>query len=267
MQSIFEFLFKYRRLVFEQGDFIFAAPGSFRTWLGIAGLIAASAVATYTIARGKSTVADRGVMAGLRVALLALLVFCLMQPALSLSTVVPQQNFVGVLMDDSRSMTLADADGTARSSFFADAFTPEQSELMDALSERFALRFFRFSDVARRVDGLGEMTFDGTHTNLANALDAAREELSGVPLSGLVLVTDGADTGERPLTEAIVPLQASGVPVFTVGLGDESLEPDIELGRIELPMTVLQGSTLMVDVVVTQNGLRPGSTVPVVVED
>jgi uncharacterized membrane protein len=267
VQTIFEFLFKYRPLVFEQGDFGFAAPTSIRAWLGIAGLIAASAVATYTIARGKSTVTDRGVMAGLRVALLATLVFCLMQPALTLSTVVPQQNFVGVLLDDSRSMQLEDDDGTVRSSFFSDAFTPEESPLLQALSERFALRFFRFSDVARRIDGLGEMTYDGTHTNLANALDAARSELSGVPLSGLVMVTDGADTGERPLTEAIVPLQAAGVPVFTVGLGDDSLEPDIELGRVELPRRVLQGSTLMVDVVVTQHGFRPGTVVPLVVED
>ncbi len=267
MENLFELLFKYRPLVFEQADFAFAAPISFRTWLGIAGLIAASAVATYTIARGKSTVTDRGVMAGLRVALLATLVFCLMQPALSLSTVVPQQNFVGVLMDDSRSMQLEGDDGTVRSSFYSEAFTPEESPLLQALSERFALRFFRFSDVARRVDGLEEMTFNGTHTNLANALDAARAELSGVPLSGLVMVTDGADTGERPLTEAIVPLQAAGVPVFTVGLGEESLEPDIELGRVELPRRVLQGSTLMVDVVVTQNGFRPGTAVPIIIED
>ncbi|MDH3206847.1 MAG: glutamine amidotransferase [Gemmatimonadota bacterium] len=267
MQGIFEFLFKYRPLVFEQGEFAFAAPLSVRTWLIVVGLIAAGAVATYTIARGKSSVVDRGVMAALRVGLLAVLVFCLMQPALTLSTVVPQQNFVGILMDDSRSMQLADEDGTVRSSFFAEQFTRGESPLIQALSERFVLRFFRFSDVARRVDGLEEMTFDGTHTNIANALDVARGELSGVPLSGLVVVTDGADTGERPLTEAIVPLQAAGVPVFTVGLGDETLEPDIELGRVELPRTALQGSTLMVDVVVTQSGFSRGSTVPVIVED
>jgi uncharacterized membrane protein len=267
MEGLFEFLFKYRQIVFEQGEFAFAAPSDVRTWLGIAGVIGASAVATYTIARGKSTLLDRGVMAALRVALLAVLVFCLMQPTLTLSTVVPQQNFVGVLLDDSRSMLLEDEAGVPRNSFIADAFTPEQSDLLAALSERFVLRFFRFSDVARRMDALGEMTFDGTHSNLANALDAAREELSGVPLSGLVMVSDGADSGERPLTEAIVPLQAAGVPVFTVGVGDESLEPDIELGRVELPRAALAGSTLMVDVIVTQAGFRAGTTVPVIVED
>lgn len=266
MDALFEFLFKYRSIVFEQADFAFGAPASVRLWLGIAGLVGASAVATYTIARGKSTVADRGVMAGLRVALLGLLVFCLMQPMLVLSTVVPQQNFVGILVDDSRSMGLRNEDGTLRRDFVADAFTPGESELLDALSERFVLRFFRFSDVASRIDRLDGLTFDGTHTNIPRALDVAREELTGVPLSGLVVVSDGADNGDRPLTEALVPLQAANVPIFAIGVGDEVIEPDIELGRVELPRTVLEGSTLMVDLVVTQSGYGR-RTVPLIVED
>jgi uncharacterized membrane protein len=266
MDAIFEFLFKYRDLVFEQGEFAFGAPASVRLWLGIAGLVGASAVATYTIARGKSTVTDRAVMASLRVALLGILVFCLMQPTLVISTVVPQQNFVGVLVDDSRSMGLENEDGTVRSDFVAEAFTPGESELLDDLAERFVLRFFRFSDAADRIDGLEELTYDGTHTNLARALDAARDELAGIPLSGLIMVSDGADTDDRPLTEALVPLQAAGVPVFTVGLGDEVIEPDIELGRVELPRAILEGSTVMVDIVVTQNGYGRLS-VPIIVED
>ena len=266
MDALFEFLFKYSPLVFEQGDFAFGAPSSVRLWLGVAGVVGASAVATYTIARGKSSVMDRGIMAGLRVALLGVLVFCLMQPALILSTVVPQQNFVGILIDDSRSMELVDETGSTRSSFVTEAFTPGQSELLESLSERFVLRFFRFSDIARRIEGPDELTYGGTHTNVAAALDAAREELAGVPLSGLVMITDGADTEDRPITEALVPLQAAGTPVFTVGVGDEAIVPDIELGRVEMPRTVLDGSRLMVDIVITQNGMGR-TTVPVIVED
>jgi uncharacterized membrane protein len=266
MDRIFEFFFKYRPLVFEQGDFTFAAPGTVRMWLIAAGVVGAAAVASYTVARAKSTVFDRRIMAGLRVALFALLVFCLLQPALILSTVVPQQNFVGVLIDDSQSMLLLDESGTPRTSFLQDAFTPDESALLTALSDRFVLRFFRFSDVASRIDGLGDLTFDGTHTDLGGALDAAREELSGVPLSGLILITDGAHNSDRPLTESLVPLQAAGVPVFTVGLGEEVVAPDIEMGRVEIPRSVLEGSALVVDVVVTQIGLGR-RTVPIIVED
>jgi uncharacterized membrane protein len=266
MEGLFEFLFKYRPLLFEQGEFAFTAPASARLWLLGAGTLGALAVASYTLARGRAAVVDRSVMAGLRVALLAALLFCMLQPSLILSTVVPQQNFLGILVDDSRSMQIPNAEGSPRSSFVADAFTPGESELLQALADRFTLRFFRFSSAASRIDGPGELGFDGTHTDVSAALDAAREELAGVPLSGLVLVTDGADNGSRPLTEALVPLQAAGVPVFTVGLGEETLEPDIELGRVELPRAILEGSTLLVDVVVTQVGFGR-RTVPLIVED
>jgi len=266
MEGLFEFLFKYRPLLFEQGEFAFLAPASVRLWLLGAGTIGALAVASYTLARGRAAVVDRSVMAGLRVALLAVLLFCMLQPSLILSTVVPQQNFLGILVDDSRSMQIPDAQGSPRSSFIAEAFTPGESELLQALADRFTLRFFRFSHAASRIDGPGELSFEGTHTDVSAALDAAREELAGVPLSGLVLVTDGADNGSRPLTEALVPLQAAGVPVFTVGLGEETLEPDIELGRVELPRAILEGSTLLVDVVVTQVGFGR-RTVPLIVED
>ena len=60
MERIFEFLFKYPPLFFEQGDFTFGAPMSVRLWLIIVGILGAATVASYTIARGKSTVTDRG---------------------------------------------------------------------------------------------------------------------------------------------------------------------------------------------------------------
>lgn len=266
MSAVFEFLFKYRPLVFEQGDFTLAASGNARIWIGVAAVAALAATASYTFARGRSTPVERGVMAALRVGLVLLVAFALLQPTLVVSTVVPQQNFVGVLIDDSRSMSLTDGADEPRSAFVERELTAGDGSLVDALSERFVLRHFRFSDIARRMDDVGELDFSGPRTDLASALDAARQELSGVPLSGLVVVTDGADTGDRPITDALMPLQAAQVPVYTVGLGEEVIEPDIELGRVEVPRTVLEGTTVMVDVVVTQHGMGSGS-VPVIVED
>ncbi|HSG50340.1 MAG TPA: hypothetical protein VLA43_21110, partial [Longimicrobiales bacterium] len=62
------------------------------------------------------------------------------------------------------------------------------------------------------------------------------------------------------------PPQAAGIPVFTVALGEETVSPDIEVGRVELPRAVLEGTTLLVDVVVTQVGMGQ-RTVPLLVED
>ena len=98
------------------------------------------------------------------------------------------------------------------------------------------------------------------------ALARAHEELSGVPLSGLVVVTDGADNAEGGLGEALLPLQASGVPVFPVGVGREVYERDIQMSRVETPRRILKGASLAVELVVTHRGYA-GETVTVQVED
>ena len=265
MGGIFEALFKYRWLLFGEGDLTFATPWPMVLLLVGAALVAAFAVATYGSARGRSSAGDRTVLATLRLAALGVLTFCLMQPTLILTSTVPQRNFVGILVDDSRSMTLPGEDGRTRSDFVTETFGAD-SELVAALSERFALRYFRFAGDAGRVPGPEALGWDGTRTDLATALDRAREELSSVPLSGLIVLSDGADNAGRALAEALVPLQAASVPVFTVGLGEEAIDPDIQVGPVELPRSVLQGSALVVDVLVSHKGFE-GRTVPIVVED
>ena len=170
----------------------------------------------------------------------AVLLFALLRPTLVNTSTVPQRTFVGVLLDDSRSMTLPGEGGLPRSAFIEEAFHPEAGPLLRALEEKFAVRFFRYSSSADRVDGVSGLSFDGSRTDLVGALDRAREELSSVPLSGLVVVTDGADNSGRSLAEAVVPLQAGSVPVYSVGLGEEALTPDIQVGRLSAPRSVLK---------------------------
>ena len=266
LDSLFELFFKYRPLIFEQGDFAFRAP-----WTG--GLAVALAVVagvvtwrSYTQVRGNSRPLERIVLGVVRLAAFALLAFCLMRPALVLSSVVPQQNFLGVLIDDSRSMRIADRDDTPRLQFVQDQLATPDGELRAALNERFALRFFGFSSETDRLDVVDGLEFDGTRTHLGQALARAHDELSDVPLSGLVVVTDGADNAGGELEESLLPIQAAGVPIFTVGLGRESYERDIELGRVETPRRVLRGAALVTDVVVTHRGYA-GRPVTIQVED
>ena len=216
--------------------------------------------------RGNSQPLDRTVLTAVRLISLAVLAFCLMRPIPVLSSVVPQQNFLGVLIDDSRSMQISDRDEIARLQFVEDQFSTPEGDLRSALNERFSLRFFGFSTETDRLDVVNELDYNGTRTNLGQALGRAHDELSGVPLSGLVVITDGADNAEDGLGESLLPIQAAGVPVFTVGLGREEFERDIQLGRVETPRRVLKGASLVTDLVVTHRGYR-GETVTVQAED
>jgi uncharacterized membrane protein len=63
----------------------------------------------------------------------------------------------------------------------------------------------------------------GTSTRLGQALDRARDELAGLPLAGLVMVSDGADTSDAAIDESLASLKARSIPVFTVGVGQEAV--------------------------------------------
>jgi uncharacterized membrane protein len=266
VDQIFEFLFKYRPLLFQEGDFAFTAPWSVMALLAVAGTAAVVTILSYSMAKGDTRTTDRVVLSTLRLLTVAVLLFSLFRPSLILTSVVPQRNFVGVLIDDSRSMTIADADGRLRSDFIAETFGPERSQLLVELEDRFTLRFFRFGKAVQRIGGIGELTYAESATDLGSAMVRVQEELAGVPLSGLVVLTDGADNSGEPLAESLVPIQAASLPVYPVGLGESSLSPDIQVSRVEMPRTVLVGTSLSVDVVVSHRGYQ-GRTVQLVVED
>ncbi len=264
LESVFRFLFKYPPLFFEQGEFVLG--GSRRTLLVAAavGVLGAYALLTYRNV-GKNRGRDRAVFIALRLGILAVILFCMLRPSLVLKAAVPQQNFLGVLIDDSRSFQIADADGRPRSAFVADNLGVDRP-LLNALSKKFVLRFFRFSSTADRLQATTDLRYEGSTTRLGGALDRARDELAGLPLAGLVMITDGADTSDAALDESIASLKARSIPVFSVGVGQERFARDVQITRIETPRSALKGTSLVVNVVLTQNGYT-GATIPLNVED
>ena len=266
MEALFEFLFKYRPVVFEKGRLALAAGPATYLVIAIALAIALPALIAYARMRMRGGPRDRAFLLALRLAVLAIVVVALIHPILVVSEAVPQRNVVGVLVDDSRSMRIADLNGTTRADAVRHLLGARDSSLYRALADKFVVRLFRFSGNGERVAQLGDLSYDGVRTQLGPALEAARQELTGVPLSGLVLVSDGADNSTGSLTDAVMSLGARHVPVFTVGVGRERFTKDIEVSRVEAPRTVLKGASLVVDVMVAQRGYT-GDKVQLIVED
>lgn len=312
---MFEFLFKYRPVVFERGDLSLAAP-----WWGvILVLLGVAAVVWFALEyrRVGPTVEarDRWVLMGLRAAALGVLAFLLLRPVLLVSTVVPRRNFVAVLLDDSRSMRVADENGETRAQRMLDLFGGDEEDpadgtdgpqadppagdpgvsgsaamdpatadavdgqafatqrgegaLREALEDRFRLRMYGFDSDADRIDGADELAFAGPRTNLAAGLARVQQEMAGLPLSGIVVVSDGADNDDDatpPLSEALLSARAAGTPVYTIGMGSERIAPDVEVRRVEVPRAALEGTTVVADVIVSHAGLA-GRTVRLDVED
>lgn len=264
--TLFQALFTYRPVVFQEGEFRLDISASTIAAAVVAGVVMTAAVVTYRGVRITGRLRDRIVLTVLRMAVVAVVLFCLFRPTLIVRAAVPQQNVVAVLLDDSRSMQVPDWGGQPRANFIRQQFGAATSPVVKALSERFLVRTFRFSSTATRAEAKDSLTFNGSQTRLAPSLESARNELAGLPVSGVVLVSDGADTSDVSLTDALLGLKAQKLPVFTVGVGSAKPARDIQIDRVSTPKAVLKDAALMVNIVVTHTGYA-GKAVTVDVED
>jgi uncharacterized membrane protein len=262
--GLWEFFFRYPLLVYQKGELAF---GRLPIW-AILMAIALLGVATWTYLRYRGRVGrrDRLVLLSIRATILLILLVVLARPVLRIPVSLPQENYLGVLIDDSRSMRIADGAQGPRGAQALRALDGPSASILKALGERYRLRVFRFSDVAERVENTSDLRFMGGRTHLGRSMEQARAELAGVPLAGLVVVTDGADQAEPELNSSLLALRSASVPVYTVGVGRESFDRDVEVRRVSAPRAVLRGASVVVDVVVEQTGFA-GRKLPLVVED
>jgi hypothetical protein len=157
LDALSEFLFKYPPYLFEQGRFAFAASGLTSALVGV--LAGAVIVVTVVLLRRlHASRSERALLLGLRALAVAVLAFCLLRPVLVVSSAVPSRNVVAVLVDDSRSMRIADANGEPRASFVRRHFASADSALYRALAERFQVRFYRTSGRGGRSAPLGDVS-------------------------------------------------------------------------------------------------------------
>ncbi len=269
MIGLFEFLFKYRPSLFAEGRFGFAAPGIMQVAALVLLVLLVWATFTYRRARAAETGALVRLPPILRSLAIAVVVFCLLQPTLVLSTVVPQESFVGLVVDDSGSMAMPDesaaADGT-RGGAVRTALSGVDGSLLARLEELFQVRLLAFGGRTERIESAEQLRFSRADSRIGAALTAASDELSGLSLSGLVLLSDGADSAPTELGDSLLDLRSAGTPVHTIGLGRPQLDRDIEVSRVVAPRRVLSGSTVEVEVTLEQNGFS-GRTVDLEVED
>lgn len=267
MTGLLEFLFKYRPAAFARGALGFSpVVPLWIVWLGVAVLLAV-VVAQY--ARTEVRGSARLVLGGLRVLAVGALGLALARPVLVVAETVTQRNIVAVVVDDSRSMQVADVDGGPRSRVVSKLVGSADSALLRALAPRFQPRVYRLSG-SGKVDP-ASLTYEGGRTRLVSSLLRVEDELAGAPLAGVIVLSDGADNapvadGTPGVTEQILSLRSRGVPVYTVGIGSPRFARDVEVASLEVPRHVLRNATVLVDVVISHRGLG-GSRVPVVVED
>ena len=255
MTAIFEWLFKYRPLLYERGtiDFQPLWP-AYVTWIL---LIAAILLPFFLYRRSAGLIPDswRYGFTALRASAFALVLLIFLQPVLRLQSIVPQQNFVAIAYDFSKSMEIRDESG-GRSRLEAEEqiLRPVDNPVIEALESKFKLRYFRFSGSAERSESFPGELRRGDITDLERSLYQVSDELATVPVAGIVLITDGADNHSDDLDGLISKFRARGIPIYTVGVGSERFSRDAEILRVTAPRTVLKDTVVEAEVAVRSIG-------------
>ena len=186
----------------EEGTFSFAYGISPYLFSFLVALIVGAVWLTYLRTTRPLSTAWKTFFVVTRSSVLVILLFCLLRPVITTFQVAPQETYLGMLIDDSQSMSIEDLDAgqSRRQGIEENIF---RNGLVDELSESFQIRTFRFDKETQRIAGLDGLTEEGTASSIDQALKYVDDQLNGLPLGGLVLVTDGADNGENdPVNQA-----------------------------------------------------------------
>jgi uncharacterized membrane protein len=265
LEQFVRFLFKYSASLLSKGQFGFTLKPSLWLVIPIAAVVGLLLYFLYNARAAQLTPGWRVVLVALRCGLVAVILFCLMRPVVVIPSIIPQSSYVVVLVDDSASMKLPGDQAAVSRLDQAKELVRAGSPLMGPLSEKFKIRDLKFSDSAQRFDDLAALNGQGEVTDLSTALEQASRETAGLPTSGVVLITDGAENrvsaSESPeqdqpsrLATAVSAFRSRGVPIFAVGLGKQTIDGDVELVRATAPRRVLAGSPVTAEVLIRAGG-------------
>src|SRR5436305_7081747 len=253
---MFEFLFKYPASAFSRGTIVLL--GSWPKWVLLGGILLAAGILAFFIWRGKSRL--RGTVRGwhavvlwlLQSALLGTLLLLLWQPAISVTSLKPQQNIVAVIVDDSRSMSAKDGSETRS----AVARRLLDSNLLNQLRKRFQVRLYQMGSGVQRLTSASQLSANQPSTQIGKSLRQIAEEAATLPIGAAVLLTDGADNSGGVDNDSLSEIRRRRIPVSAIGLGSEQISDDVELSDFSLPAKTLPGARLQAEVTIRQHGFN-----------
>jgi len=153
---MFQLLFKYPEAVFSKGRFVLL--GAWPRWLLVLSMVlAASGLAWLLRSRLGDAVPElrnwrAWAIWALQSAFVALVLLLLWQPAMVIAELSSGQNIIAVVVDDSRSMAIADSDGRTREAAAVGAL---EGGVLRGLEQRFEPRVYRVGSRLTRVAGPG----------------------------------------------------------------------------------------------------------------
>jgi uncharacterized membrane protein len=213
----------------------------------LAAIIAAAAWRTYAGPIVPLTRGRRASLVTLRALTLLLLVLCLLRPVRVMPPERETDAVVPILVDASRSMRLADADGRPRIDEAGEIAVRLQSQL----ASRFTPEVWTFGSAVSKTRDGEPLAANGERSDLSGALRAVREHYRDRPVTGVIVISDGGDTGAQ---EASSVVDNDALRIYAVGVGSSQVQSDREVLDVSSGEAALADSSVDLTVAAVSRG-------------
>jgi uncharacterized membrane protein len=219
----------------------------------------------------------------IRSLLLAFVIALLNRPVLTLGQSRTEASVLPIIIDDSVSMSVPDAangsaDPKARIAAVADLLTAQDQKLLKELVAKHEVRIFPLDTSAQEVetasspqqlnpDFLAKMQAQRQTTQVERSIRAILEKLQGQHVAGVVVLTDGRDTPQQPVTDALAALKDFGVKVYPIPIGSDKPPQNIEVQSVSVQDSAFKGDIVNVRAWVRGIGYEPNHPVLVTLKD
>jgi hypothetical protein len=197
--------------------------------LALAGVVGLALLWSYW--RAPSTTAVKLIAGTLKALGVAGLALCLVEPLLSGTRARRGANVFAILADNSQSMGIHDRDQADSRGDAARKLLSEDSQWQRQLDEDFDARRFAFDAHLRSVDTFASLAFDGARSSLTSTLNSVSRRFRGLPLAGVLLVTDGNATDAADVAWDKLP------PVYPIVVGGGESPADLSLTGVSVSQT------------------------------
>ena len=149
-----------------------------------------------------------------------------------------------------------------------------KTPLLSGIDRQYKLRAYAVAGTARPLGtdlaaittAVKKLEPNGETTRLGAAVRSVLADLRGTPPAALILLTDGVTTEGETLVEAAHFARRKGVPMFTVGLGSERPQRDLEITDLLVDEVVFVDDIVNFELKLTGTGYA-GRTVDIVLRE
>lgn len=233
-----------------------------RAWLWPASIVAALTILTVWQAYRRTALTSRLRWAamGLKAVGFLTLAICLVEPLWSAVRARPGSNIFVVLADNSQSLQIRDiAEGATRGEQMRQVLAMEQAgeplSWQTRLAQDFDVRRAVIDSQLRDVDDFTGLTFEGSGSSLGAALRTIRQRYRGLPLGGVLLLTDGNATDGNATDGPITDLELKDLPpVYPVVIGQNRQPRDISIQNVAVSQTAFEDAPVTVQASLATHG-------------